>query len=163
MYLALAKRETVFPYPFELFEGILTRLVPMNRASFFLAYYNGMPIAGGTILVGNGKAMYFNGVSLREYRKLGVNNILIWHAIGWSKDVARAQVFDLYGIPCGKEYGGELELGLYDFKTSFGGEIVQECAFYEKIFSPLRYRLLRLGIRTLRPLYSRLKSWRSRV
>ena len=162
MYLTLTKRGNAYPYPFKFFESILTRLVPLNMARFFLAYYQENPVAGVTILVGNGKAMYFNGVSLFEYRNLGVNNMLIWHSICWSKDVAGARIFDLYGIPSSKEYGGEVEVGSYNFKTSFGGEIIHECAFYEKIFSSLRYHLLRLGIRMLLPLYLRLRNWRFR-
>jgi len=162
IYLALTRREKAYPYPFKFFKSIISHLVPLNMARFFLAYYQGKPIAGVTILVGNNKAMYFNGASLPEHRNLGVNNLLIWHSICWSHDIAKARIFDLYGIPCNQEYGGEVERGLYKFKTSFGGAIVQECAYYDKILFPFRYKILCIARQIMEKPYVKFKNFITR-
>ena len=63
----------------------------------------------------------------------------MWHSMNWSKDVVGSSVFKLYHMP--RKRNPHSKVDHYGFKSSFGGRIVEECAFYDRIISPVKYNI----------------------
>ena len=140
IYASTAERRKFTPYPFSFLDAFRFKLEPKGVAKFFLAWYRGRPIAGILNTIYNGQSVPFIAASLKEYWKLYPNHLLFWHSICWSKVEAKAEIFKLYHLPRSRSAKNGIDYHM--FKTSFGGKLVRECAFYYKVISPFRLQLL---------------------
>jgi CelD/BcsL family acetyltransferase involved in cellulose biosynthesis len=103
---------STLPYPPALYESIARLLVPVGRATFELAYKDGMAVAGSLHLVGAHEMLNWLTPAYREFQELRANTLLIDHAIR-SGVVAGLRRYDL-----GSSQGSE---GLDRFKRAWGG------------------------------------------
>lgn len=140
VYLETAKRRGFFPYPFQFFEILWRELKPKGMAQFLTAYYHDIPIAMRFNTLYNRKASTFVSGSLEEFWHLNPTHLITWHSILYNKEQTDAISFYVTYIPL---VNAPSKINYLAFKTSFGGELVHECSFYKKTFSPLRFHLIR--------------------
>jgi lipid II:glycine glycyltransferase (peptidoglycan interpeptide bridge formation enzyme) len=114
---------------------------PRKQARLFLAEYNGQLLAGIFVGLMAKQAIYLYGASSNEQRQLMPNYLLQWEAIRWAKQ-AGATTYDFWGIPETDDQD-EAMMGVYRFKSGWGGRIVRFLGNYEYIYRPLAMHLVR--------------------
>jgi peptidoglycan pentaglycine glycine transferase (the first glycine) len=114
---------------------------PLQQAQLFLAEYEGQLLGG--IFVGSmaRHAIYLYGASGNENRNLMPNYLLQWEAIRWAKSQG-ATSYDMWGIP-ETDDADEAMVGVYRFKSGWGGRVARFAGNYEHVFHPLAMRLAR--------------------
>jgi lipid II:glycine glycyltransferase (peptidoglycan interpeptide bridge formation enzyme) len=115
--------------------------VPRNAAQLFLAEYQGQLLAGIFVGLFAKQGVYLYGASSNEQRQLMPNYLLQWEAMRWAKQ-AGATRYDLWGISETDDERDALA-GVSRFKLGWGGEVVRFVGNYEYIYRPLRMRLAR--------------------
>lgn len=121
-----------------------------GKCELLMAYFEGRPIAGIMVFAAGNRAWYLYGASSNEHRHRMPNYLLQWEAIKW----ARAQgcmSYDLWGVPDESESILESQFtkrsdglwGVYRFKRGFGGELVRSPDPWDRVYSPIMYRILR--------------------
>ena len=85
------------------------------------------------------EATYLYGASSNEHRNLMSTYLLQWQAIKDAKEYG-CKVYDFYGIPPTDEPSYPM-VGLYRFKTGFGGKIVHRIGSIDVFRSKILYKL----------------------
>ncbi|MDH5266415.1 MAG: peptidoglycan bridge formation glycyltransferase FemA/FemB family protein [Candidatus Bathyarchaeota archaeon] len=146
IYLTTARRRSFFPFPFQFFEVLWTQLEPRGLAQLLIALNNMSVIAGRVNVKFRGKVTTFISCSLKEFWKLNPNHALLWHSIVKSKE-ENAHTFSIMHLQSSKPKSSDA-IDYHTFKTSFGGSLVKESAFYYRVVSPVKFHLFR-GISSL--------------
>lgn len=146
IYLMTARRRDFFPYPFRFFEVLWNQLEPRGFAQLLIALNNRSVIAGRVNVKFRGKVTTFISCSLKESWNLNPNHALLWHSVVKSKE-ENAHTFSIMHLQSSKPKASN-EIDYYTFKTSFGGSLVKESAFYYGVVSPVKFHLFR-GISNL--------------
>lgn len=156
------------------YEAAYRLFVPRGRARLLLAEVEAPPlpppkVGGGAEAVAAlivfalpPRAWYFYGASGDAHREKMPTYYLQWEAIRWAKSLGCA-TYDLWGVPDEDEATLETEFtqrrdglwGVYRFKRGFGGQLVRSVGAWDRVYAPLRYRVLDVG-------YSMLDAWRRR-
>ncbi|RLC83463.1 MAG: methicillin resistance protein [Chloroflexi bacterium] len=144
------------------YEAAYRLFVPRGWARLLLAEVEGKPVAALMIFALPPRAWYFYGASGDVHREKMPTYLLQWEAIRWAKSLG-CTTYDLWGVPDEDEATLEAEFtrrrdglwGVYRFKRGFGGELVRSVGAWDRVYAPLRYRLLVTG-------YSILDTWRRR-
>ncbi|MHB9033557.1 MAG: lipid II:glycine glycyltransferase FemX [Anaerolineae bacterium] len=104
-----------------------------------LAEYEGELLAGLMVFAFNRQAWYLYGASNNTHRELMVNHQLQWRAMQWAKSQGCKQ-YDLWGI-AGSEGNEEDQLkGVGQFKSGFGGRVVEYVGAFDKVYNRLAYQ-----------------------
>jgi lipid II:glycine glycyltransferase (peptidoglycan interpeptide bridge formation enzyme) len=119
----------------------------------FLAEYQGEPLAGLMAYALGNTAWYFFGASSDAHRNLMAPYAVQWAAMRWAK-AKGCQVYDLWGVPDEEETTLESRFtqrqdglwGVYRFKRGFGGRLTRTIGPWDRIRSPLRYRLFQWAL-----------------
>ena len=132
-------------------------LVGGGMARLLLATYEERILAGLLVAAFGDNAWYLWGASSSEERQRMPNYLLQWEAMRWAKSQG-CRAYDLWGIP--DEAGRSPEAfshtvaerrgglwGVYRFKQGWGGEVVRYIGAWDKVYSPIWYRLYLLGLR----------------
>lgn len=98
-----------------------------------LARHEGDLLAGNVVLFHGPSAVYLYGASSGVKRNLMPAYALQWEAIRMARE-AGCRSYDFYGIPPRADEGHPM-FGLYQFKTGFGGRIVNRLGCWD---APLR-------------------------
>lgn len=141
----------------EYYERLL--LAMGENASLILGYHEDKVVAAGVTIVCGKIAWAVYGGMLREYAHLRAYYGLNWQRMLWAKSRG-ATTFDFFGVPMNLSEQSPL-YGLYTFKKSFGGDLVEFIGEYElpilrlpywfwNRFSPLALRLVRKLTKWLR-------------
>lgn len=123
-----------------------------DNASLILGYHEGRVIAAGVTIVCGKIAWAIYGGMLREFAHLRAYYCLNWQRMLWAKSRG-ATTFDFFGVPMDLSETAPL-YGLYTFKKSFGGDLIEFIGEYElpilglpywfwNRWSPLALRLVR--------------------
>jgi len=139
IYAETGDRRGFRPYPYHLFEALWNQLEPNGKVKFFIALWKKKPIAGILNTFNNEESVPYIACSMSNLWKLHPNHLLFWHSIKWSREVAGSSIFKLYHVPHKREKVNGIDY--YTFKTCFGGYLVEECTFYQKIISPAKFRI----------------------
>jgi lipid II:glycine glycyltransferase (peptidoglycan interpeptide bridge formation enzyme) len=151
------------------YEAAYRLFVPLGRALLLLAELSpvsggagegGEPLAALIVFALPPRAWYFYGASGDAHREKMPTYYLQWEAIRWAKSLG-CTTYDLWGVPDEDEATLEAEFtqrrdglwGVYRFKRGFGGQLVRSVGAWDRVYAPLRYRLLDVG-------YSMLDAWR---
>jgi lipid II:glycine glycyltransferase (peptidoglycan interpeptide bridge formation enzyme) len=133
------------------FEKLITALASKQQAEFFIAEYQGKPIAG--LLAGyfGRVAAYLHGASDYEHRALMAPHLLQWEAIKVAKE--RGMLYDFWGT-ASEPPANEQEKawsGVTRFKRGFvpRQEMTEYVGTCEMPVKPLLYRIYRLRQRLL--------------
>ncbi len=121
---------------------------PASRARLFLATFEGKPLAGLMLFTLGKRAWYFYGGSSDEERSRMPTYLLQWEAMRWTK-ARGVEEYDLWGVPDEDEETLEANFetrhdglwGVYRFKRGFGGRLVRAPGAFDRVYSPLLYRL----------------------
>lgn len=121
---------------------------PTGHAQIFTASFEGKPLATLMLFMLGKRAWYFYGGSSNEERNRMPAYLLQWEAMRWAK-AHGAEEYDLWGVPDEDEETLESNFetrhdglwGVYRFKRGFGGELVRAPAAFDRVYSPLLYRL----------------------
>jgi lipid II:glycine glycyltransferase (peptidoglycan interpeptide bridge formation enzyme) len=100
-----------------------------ENASLILGYHQGRVVAAGVTIVCGKIAWAIYGGMLREFSSLRAYYGLNWRRMLWAKSRG-AEVFDFFGVPMDLSEDAPL-YGLYTFKKSFGGDLVEFIGEYE--------------------------------
>jgi peptidoglycan pentaglycine glycine transferase (the first glycine) len=106
-------------------------------ASLMLGFYEGQVVAAGITVVCGRIAWAVYGGMVRQHARLRGYYGLNWERMRWAKSRG-AEVFDFFGVPVDRSEGAPL-YGLYQFKKSFGGELVEFIGEYELPIRPFPY------------------------
>ena len=107
---------------------------------------------------------YFYGASGNEHRDKMPTYLLQWEAMRWAKSLG-CTTYDLWGVPDEDAEKLEAEFAerrdglwsVYRFKRGFGGRLVRSVGAWDRVYAPLRYRLLDTGYSILRSLAAKMK------
>ena len=150
IYIATSTRRDFTALPFQFFEALWNRLEPKGLVKYFLAWWKKKPIAGILNTFYLQQSVPYVACSLDNFWNLHPNHLLFWHSLKWSKEVAGSTIFNLYHLPLKKDKTESTDY--HTFKTCFGGRIVEECAYYRKVISPIRCKMLELYSKKLHKL-----------
>jgi peptidoglycan pentaglycine glycine transferase (the first glycine) len=128
-----------------------------NSCELLLAEYERHPLAALMVFAQVERAWYLYGASSNEYREFMPTYLLQWEAMRWARKRGCTQ-YDLWGVPDADENILEAEFthrsdglwGVYRNKRGFGGQLRRAAGPWERVYSPLAYRLYRVWI-TRRP------------
>jgi peptidoglycan pentaglycine glycine transferase (the first glycine) len=132
------------------FQAAFELFAPREQVGLFLAEYEGRPLAGLMAFALGDTAWYFFGASSDQHRNLMAPYAVQWAAMRWAK-ARGCKVYDLWGVPDADEETLEAEFtqrgdglwGVYRFKRGFGGRLARSVGAWDRVYSPLRYRLYR--------------------
>ena len=144
------------------YEAAYRLFVPQGRARLLLAEVEGEPVAAVMVFALPPRSWYFYGASGNEHRAKMPTYLLQWEAMRWAKSLG-CTTYDLWGVPDEDAEKLEAEFAerrdelwsVYRFKRGFGGQLVRSVGAWDRVYAPLRYRLLDTG-------YSILDAWRRR-
>lgn len=142
MYVSTGRRRGFYPYPFSLFEALWRHLEPRGFVKLFTARLKNRAIAGILNTVYEKESVPWFACSLDGYWDFRPNHLLFWNSIRWSKEAVGASLFKLYHVPSKREKIQGVDH--FTFKTCFGGQLVEECTFYSRIFSTIRSAILNM-------------------
>jgi peptidoglycan pentaglycine glycine transferase (the first glycine) len=117
--------------PIEYFEGLLDAFGP--HARLYMAYFEGIPVAGTIAIQYGDKVWYLYGASSNAYRNMMPNYLLQWEMIRWAVET-NCRIYDFRGV------SGDLSpenplYGLYRFKKGFNGDLTEFCGEFDLILN----------------------------
>jgi lipid II:glycine glycyltransferase (peptidoglycan interpeptide bridge formation enzyme) len=107
-------------------------------------------VAGIIVAMYREEATYLYGASSDRHRAAMPNYALQWHAIRLARD-SGCRTYDFFGIPPSPDPGHPMA-GLYQFKTGFGGRILNRYGCYDALLRPAVYAAYS-GLERLRAFY----------
>ncbi len=113
--------------------------------SLFLASYEGTLVGGIIVALFKNEAIYLYGASSNQHRNVMASYLLQWEAIKWAKGLG-ASTYDLFGIPPTEDPTHPM-VGLYRFKTGFGGRILHRWGSWDYPIHRIPYGIYRQGER----------------
>ncbi|OQY22259.1 MAG: hypothetical protein B6I35_06510 [Anaerolineaceae bacterium 4572_32.2] len=159
---ATAERDSFGAHSPAYYEAAYRLFAPQGRARLLLAEVEGEAAAAAMVFALPPRSWYFYGASGNAHREKMPSYLLQWEAMRWAKSEGCA-TYDLYGVPdedvekLEAEFTGRRD-GLwpvYRFKRGFGGRLTRSVGAWDRVYAPLRYRLLATGYRLL-------AAWRQR-
>ena len=119
-----------------------------GACSILLASYEGKPLAAMMVFTRGKRAWYFYGASNNEERNRMPTYLLQWEAMRWAAARGCSE-YDLWGVPDApleeleanftKRHDGLW--GVYRFKRGFGGQLLRSAGAWDRVYSPLLYRM----------------------
>ena len=138
------KRDKFTPHNKDYYEKMLKNLntPESEKATLYLATYNGKAIAGLIATFFKDTATYYYGASSNQHRNLMAPYLLQWTAIKDAKEQG-FQYYDFLGI-APKEAKNHPWRGVTEFKTKLGGFATSHPQAMELPFKKLHYMLYKL-------------------
>lgn len=127
------------------FEGLWDHLIEHGLAQLFLAYYEGIPLAGAIAFRLGSRAWYVYGASSNEHRNLQASHLMQWEMIKWAKS-SGCRVYDFRGV------SGEIDpqhplYGLYRFKEGFGASLREYVGEFDCVLNRPLYRVWQAALK----------------
>jgi peptidoglycan pentaglycine glycine transferase (the first glycine) len=121
---------------------------PRKACDLLLAEFDGKPLAALMVFAQGARAWYLYGASSNEHRDRMPTYLLQWEAMRWAR-AHGCREYDLWGVPDADEEVLETEFthrsdglwGVYRNKRGFGGKLVRAAGPWDRVYSPLTYRL----------------------
>ena len=117
--------------PIEYFERMLDAFG--EHARLYMAYYQGIPVAGTIALQYGDKVWYLYGASSNTYRNLMPNYLLQWEMIRWAVETG-CRIYDFRGVSGDLSPDNPL-YGLYRFKKGFNGDFTEFCGEFDLVLN----------------------------
>ena len=111
-----------------------------EHCCLFMCYYEGKPISGAIAVSYGGKTMQVYGASSNEHRNVRPNNTMQLELQTWAVEQG-SYIYDFGGIPHWQEEDHPA-YGMYAFKKTFNGEVVQFVGEYKFTFSKVKKKLV---------------------
>jgi lipid II:glycine glycyltransferase (peptidoglycan interpeptide bridge formation enzyme) len=116
-----------------------------EHARLYMAYYEGVAIAGVLPIQYGDKTWYLYGASDNAQRNKMPNYLLQWAQIRWAV-AGGSRVYDFRGVSGDLDENGP-HYGLYKFKKGFGGDFTEFAGEYTKTLRPLASQSIDLAMR----------------
>ncbi len=129
-----AERDGFLIRGYEYFSWIYDAMADSGKAVFYMAEYEGKPIAGTLATYCGDKCWYLYGASSNRHRKVMPNYLLQWTMIEEAKERGCA-VYDFRGVSGDISEDNPL-YGLYRFKKGFNGTFTEYMGEYDMDYSP---------------------------
>ena len=150
---ATADRSDFGIHPPGYYEAAFRLFAPRGWARLLLAEVESDPVAGLIVFALPPRAYYFYGASSNAHREKMAPYLLQWEAMRWAKSIGCTS-YDLWGIPDVDWETLEAQFiersdglwGVYRFKRGFGGDLVRSIGAWDRVYAPLRYRLLKWAV-----------------
>lgn len=126
-----------------------------ENARLYMAYYDGVPIAGTIAIAFGDKVWYLYGASSNEHRDKMPNYLLQWNMIRWALE-RESRVYDFRGVSGDLSEDNPL-YGLYRFKKGFGGRFTEFVGEYDLVLDSFMNLCVGSSIRLYRALRGLLK------
>ncbi len=146
LYLVTSTRDKFGIHTLDYYLRAWELFTARDELRLFLAEHDGRLLAGIFVAIFAGQAIYLYGASGNEDRHLMPNYALQWEAILWAKRQG-AYLYDFWGVPDTDDVD-EAMAGVYRFKRSWGGRLVQFLGGYESVYHPVVMSLVRRRILT---------------
>jgi len=130
--------------PIEYYETMWEQLMENSLAQLFLAYHEGVPLAGAICFRLPHRTWYVYGASSNERRNLQASHLLQWEMIRWAKGLG-CRVYDFRGVSGDLNEENPL-YGLYRFKEGFGAKLESYVGEYDLPIRQGGYILWRGGL-----------------
>ncbi|HKD76772.1 MAG TPA: peptidoglycan bridge formation glycyltransferase FemA/FemB family protein [Ktedonobacterales bacterium] len=139
IYQDTAQRDNFFIHPQSHYDEMITTFASRGKGCFWLAEYQGTPIAAQVVMVCGKVAtsMFSASSSPEEYRKQRPNHPLQWTAIRWAK-AHGCDIYDFRAISERLEPDAEL-YGLYTYKRGYGGYSWLSLTTHDLPYQPALY------------------------
>ena len=111
-----------------------------DHCKLFMCYYEGKAISGAIAVSYAGKTMQVYGASSNEHRNVRPNNTMQLSMQTWAVE-SGSYIYDFGGIPHWQEEDHP-SYGMYAFKKTFNGEVVQFVGEYKFVFSKAKKKLV---------------------
>jgi len=119
-----------------------------EECEMLLAEYEGEPLAALMVFAHGERAWYLYGASADFHRDRMPTYLLQWEAMRWARQRG-CTVYDLWGVPDQDEQFLEANFnlrsdglwGVYRFKRGYGGKLFRTAGPWDRIYSPLLYRI----------------------
>jgi peptidoglycan pentaglycine glycine transferase (the first glycine) len=126
---------------YELFHG-------RNSCELLLAEFENQPLAALMVFAQGKRAWYLYGASSNVHRDRMPTYLLQWEVMRWARERG-CNEYDLWGVPDEEESILEAEFssrsdglwGVYRNKRGFGGQLRRAAGPWDRVYSPLAYRL----------------------
>ncbi len=145
---ATADRADFGIHPPAYYESAYRLFAPRGWVQLLLAEVDGQAVAGLMVFALPPRSWYFYGASSSAHRDRMPTYLLQWEAMRWAKSL-QCETYDLWGIPDQDHETLEDQFtersdglwGVYRFKRGFGGDLVRTVGAWDRVLSPVRYRL----------------------
>jgi len=159
---ATAERDSFGVHSPAYYEAAYQLFAPQGRARMLLAEVEGEATAAVMVFALPPRSWYFYGASGNAHREKMPTYLLQWEAMRWAKSEG-CSTYDMYGVPDEDAEKLEAEFTkrrdglwpIYRFKRGFGGDLVRSVGAWDRVYAPLRHRLLSTA-------YSILSVWRQK-
>jgi lipid II:glycine glycyltransferase (peptidoglycan interpeptide bridge formation enzyme) len=151
-----AARDRFTIRPLEYYEAMWDQLMENGLAQLFLAYHEGLPLAGAICFRLPHRVWYVYGASSNERRNLQASHLLQWEMIRWAKGLG-CRVYDSRGVSGDLSEANPL-YGLYRFKEGFGAKLETYVGEFDLPIRQGGYVLWRGGL----AVHNRIRTWRTR-
>jgi lipid II:glycine glycyltransferase (peptidoglycan interpeptide bridge formation enzyme) len=162
LYQETARRDRITVHSLAYYRGLfdLARVYGAGAPTLrlLLADVEGDVVAGIIVATRGGQAFYLYGASSDRQRNAMPNHALQWHAIRAARS-AGCRTYDMFGIPASADPGDPMA-GLLQFKTGFGGAVINRYGCYDAVLRPAVYAAFGGAERLRRLYYKRLRKRR---
>lgn len=131
------------------FENMLDALGEDIR--LYIAYYEGIAIAGGIASSYGGRTSYIYGASHNDHRNVMAPHLIQWEMIKWAVET-NSTVYDMMGVSGDTDPEDNPLYGLYRFKDGFTGQLDELVGDFDYEYKPFVNKLANWGIATVEKL-----------
>ncbi|MGI6577023.1 MAG: lipid II:glycine glycyltransferase FemX [Eubacteriales bacterium] len=131
-----------------------------EHARLYMAYYEGIPIAGTLAIRFGDKVWYLYGASSNNYRNLMPNYLLQWNMIKWALDEG-CKIYDFRGVSGDLSEDNPL-YGLYRFKRGFNGDFCEFLGEFDYVVNPVIYSAVDIGRKAMNYIVKKRYQWKNR-
>jgi len=131
-----------------------------DDARLYMAYFQGIPVAGTLAIAYGDKTWYLYGASSNTYRNMMPNYLLQWEMIRWAVQRGCC-IYDFRGVSGDLSEDNPL-YGLYRFKKGFNGEFTEFVGEFDLVINKPAAFAVDNGVKLIKTL-RRLKNRRHQV
>ena len=133
------KRQGFFNHNGEYFRRMF-KIFPTDTLRIFEAVYKEEVLTAWILFKFNGKLYYPYGASGNNHRELMPNNLIMWEAIKYGKEL-NCSVFDLWGCLGPNPNTADSWYGFHKFKAGYNPQLVEYIGTFDFVYKPLMYKL----------------------
>ena len=137
------KRQGFFNHNAKYFQNLF-KIFPKNSLKILEAVYNEEVLTAWILFNFNGKLYYPYGASGNNHRELMPNNLIMWEAIKYGKNL-NCSVFDLWGCLGPNPNTADSWYGFHKFKSGYNPQLVEYIGTFDFVYKPFMYKLFNIA------------------
>lgn len=137
------KRQGFFNHNGEYFRRMF-KIFPKDNLRIFEAVYNDEVLTAWILFNFNGKLYYPYGASSNSHRELMPNNLIMWKAIQYGKNL-NCSSFDLWGCLGPNPDTNDSWYGFHKFKSGYNPQLVEYIGTFDFVYKPFMYKMFNIA------------------